>query len=102
MTKSFDDYVDHLIEFARKKGYRVSKRLVRNLLRAHFRQLYMRVEGKQDVYIHDFLLLIIRKDLFFKRRYISDEKYIEGVMRGVDTSTEPVYTLRDFDEDAEE
>ena len=97
MEKCVNDYVDHLVEHAKKKGYRVSRRLVRNLLRAHFRQLYARVGAKQDIYIHDFLLLIIRKDYFFRRRYVSDAKWIRQVMEGVDTSTAPTYTLEDFE-----
>ena len=102
MEKCFEDYVDHLVEFAKKKGYRVSKRGVRNLLRSHFREMYLRIGSKQEIYIHDFLLLIIRKDLFFKRHYVPYDAYYDRMLKEVDVSTEPVYSLADFSEPGEE
>ena len=88
--RCFDDYVDHLVEHAHSKGYRVSRRLVRNLLRAHFRQMYARMGAKQDIFIHDFILLVLRKDLFFKRRYNDSVVHQKDSSEGVENSNDEV------------
>lgn len=93
--RSFDDYVDHLVEHAHKKGYRVSRRVVRNLLKAHFRQIYARMGAKQDIFIRDFILLVLRKDLFFKRRYTESVVHQEDSFGVVDNSNDEVSLNQD-------